>query len=86
MLLNDTFVRKQASILADRLKNESGPDLTNQLKRGFSIVLQRPPSTMEMQLATDYIRDQLNSPESAPLAMTNFCLALMNLNEVIYVD
>jgi hypothetical protein len=86
MLLNDAFVRKQASILADRLKNESGPDLTNQIKRGFSIVLQRPPSAMELQLATDYIRDQLNSPESAPLAMTNFCLALMNLNEVIYVD
>ncbi|MEI7921241.1 MAG: PSD1 and planctomycete cytochrome C domain-containing protein [Planctomycetota bacterium] len=86
MLLNDTFIRKQAAILAARLQSESGNQLDHQIQRGFEIVLQRQPSSIEARIATNYIRQQSSNPNSADMAMTNFCLSLLNLNEVIYVD
>ena len=86
LLLNDGFVRKQAEKLSERVRKEAGQEPASQVGRAFSIVLQRKPSQTEMQLALDFLHSPSRKNTTANQALADFCLALLNLNEVIYVD
>ena len=86
LLMNDGFVRKQAELLALRVLKEAGQEPAGQVSRAFAIVLQRKPSLVEMQLALDYLQSPGRKNADGNRGLADFCLALLNLNEVIYVD
>jgi cytochrome c553 len=78
-LLNNEFVLEQAGYLAERVQREVGSDKRAQVKRGFQIAIGRDPSTKEMDWSLEFLAKQKDP-------MRDFCHALMNLNEFLYVD
>jgi len=91
-LLNNEFVLEQARYFSERVERESGSDKRSQVVRAFKIALGRSPTEKEinwslafLKLQTDgYSQRQNDKPEAA--ALRDFCHAVMNLNEFLYVD
>jgi hypothetical protein len=79
-LLNSEFSLTCAERLADRLRRECGADVTLQINRGYQLTLGRPPGTDELGIAHQFLAD------GSPSSLVDFCLALFNLNEFVYVD
>jgi hypothetical protein len=86
LLLNDEFVRKQAADLAEKIINSTNKKLDIQVEKAFLIVLQRRPSKTELKYSLSFLNQIVQMNSSHEIAFRQFCLALMNLNEVIYVD
>jgi hypothetical protein len=78
-LLNGGLAVGSARALADRVAREAGPDPTDRIDRAYRLAIGRPPDPVEARLAGDFLRD-----DSASLV--DLCLALLNLNEFVYVD
>ena len=81
MMLNDQFVHRQASRLADRViaSTDSDPERIQGLWR---IVYQRLPEPDELSLAEGCLR----STDSERVAWESLCRVLLNSSELIYVD
>ncbi len=75
-LLNSGFVMQEASRLAERLKQEKGPDPAAEVKRAFRLAFNRRPAADELAAAADLVRQH---------GLPAFCRALFNANEFIYV-
>ncbi len=91
MLLNDGFVQQQASRFAERLRKEAGESDAAQVKRAFALAVQRSPSKRELAAALRMLDEQRKltvgpGSEVKGVALRNYCVAMLNLNEVIYVD
>ena len=89
MLLNDSFIQEQGMRLAKRLRQEAGYDRAAQVKRAFALALQRPPTEREKEASLAMLDDQrrlASGPDAEQTALRNFCVAMFNLNEFIYVD
>jgi hypothetical protein len=77
-LLNSTLTIETARAFADRVSEGDGNHgPASQIKRAFSIALQRAPSAAELAASQRLL-------EKRPL--TDLCRALLNLNEFIYLD
>ena len=91
-LMNNEFVLEQSRFLAERVVAEAGADYAKQITRTFQIALNRKPSLKELEWATNFIRMQAagyekNKAENpANAALRDFCHAVINLNEFLYVD
>jgi cytochrome c553 len=91
-LMNNQFVLEQAGYLAERLTKEGGVQARAQVRRGFQLALGRTPSVKETQWALDFIKAQTagyaerKNEKPAAAALRDFCHALINLNEFVYVD
>jgi cytochrome c553 len=91
-LMNNEFVLEQAKLFAERVTTEAGTDTAKQIARAFQIALHRQPSAKEQDWSLNFLKSQTNGytqrkherPEAA--ALRDFCHALMNLNEFLYVD
>lgn len=91
-LMNNEFVLEQAKFFAERVATEVGTNRQQQIARAFQIALHRKPNAQEqtwslnfLQSQTDgYARKKQEQPDAA--ALRDFCHALMNLNEFLYVD
>ena len=57
-LLNNSFVARQAALLADRVRNEAGPDVESQVERAFLLALARPPNKSEFDEAIRFLATQ----------------------------
>jgi hypothetical protein len=79
-------VRKQAADLAEKIINSTNKKLDIQVEKAFLIVLQRRPSKTELKYSLSFLNQIVQMNSSHEIAFRQFCLALMNLNEVIYVD
>lgn len=92
MLLNDSFVQTQAATFAERIRREAGPRTEAQITRAFQLAVQREPTKAEARAGRALLADQVEhaqregSAEPANVALTSLCRALLNLNEVVYVD
>jgi hypothetical protein len=92
MLLNDSFVQNQAASMADRVVREAGKDPRQRIERAFSIALQRFPTKAEMNAGRALLTDQSQRAHSEgtsdadTVALRSLCRALLNLNEMVYVD
>ncbi|MEE2781619.1 MAG: DUF1553 domain-containing protein [Planctomycetota bacterium] len=75
-LWNHSFTLDMADHFADRLKYDTA-DLPAQVDRAFLLAFGRPASTTERQAAETLIRQH---------GLPAFCRALMNTNELIYLD
>ncbi|MCA9414159.1 MAG: DUF1553 domain-containing protein, partial [Candidatus Omnitrophica bacterium] len=91
-LLNDRFARQQAESLATRLEAEVGQDARSQINRAFWLTLSRAPDESEMENSLSFLETQTveyeesGADNSKRAAVVDFCQALMNLNEFVYVD
>ena len=78
ILMNNAFVTMQAKHFAERLKREAGTDAAKQIERAFELALSRPPTAKEKDYALTFLR-------SGEHALVDFCQAVMNLNEFVYI-
>jgi hypothetical protein len=76
-LFNSDFMRDESNRFAARLERECGRDRAFQLRRAYRLALARTPRPAEMKLGEKFLAD------GGTLA--DFCLALMNRNEFVYV-
>jgi mono/diheme cytochrome c family protein len=92
MMMNNALVRTAAKAMAERVKPGSAESVEHAVKRGFVLALGRPPSADELKSAAEFIAEQAaayqkeKKDNAAALALTDFCQALLGLNEFIYVD
>jgi len=76
-LLNGELSNRLAADFAARLKAEAGDDLTQQIERAYWLAAGRPPSQKERTLALAFLREQ---------PLSEFALAMFNLNSFLYVE
>ena len=91
-LMNNEFVLEQSRYFAERIKREAGVDTSAQIARGFQVALNRSPKAKETSWALDFLKSQSRgyserkNDDPAGSALRDFCHALINLNEFLYVD
>jgi hypothetical protein len=76
-LLNGTTANRLARTFAQRLLREAGPDHARQIEFGYQLALGRAPTEPEKRLALAFLAEQ---------PLTEFALAMFNLNGFLYVD
>ena len=82
-LLNDAIVIGYAKAFAARVVKESGSDADKAINRAFELALSRPPTSEELATMRSFLK-QHKGP--FPVAVTDLCHSLLNLNEFLYVD
>ena len=102
ILLNGPFMNDQARAFAVRLQRECGEDTDAQVRRAYLLALGRPATKQEIAQAKSFLAHQVGivRGESAvqrqnaagdrtkitAVALADFCLALLNCNEFLYVN
>jgi hypothetical protein len=77
-LFNSAFMQEQAAAFARRLERECGPDGTPcQIRRAYKLSLARSPRPAEIAMGREFLAKQGKLDE--------FCLALINRNEFVYI-
>ncbi len=86
-LFNGEFARECAGHFAERLRQEAGDDLASQVERAFTIAFTRPPTAAEQAASLRFLESQtaIRQGDTAA-ALTDFCHALLNANELIHPD
>lgn len=86
-MLNSAFLQEQSAKFARSLQEAAAGNPTGQLALGLRRVLQREPTVAEIQRAqtlwTSLERDHQLTSDAA---LKYVCLALLNLNEFVYLD
>ena len=77
-LLNSPLSSQAAVALAARTEREAGGDLPARVERGYLLTLGRRPDADEQRLAHDFL--------ASGGSFADYCLALLNLNEFVYID
>ena len=85
MMLNDSFVQKQAEKLATKVLKEPN-SLENRIELLWRIVYQRAVSEVETATAEQFIVSSSLVKNDELLVWTSLCRALLNSNECIYID
>jgi hypothetical protein len=86
-LLNSDFANSQAAVFARDLRREAGADLAAQVRLALRRVLQRAPSSNEIDRGVKFVKDTMEADKvSADEALRRFCLLAINLNEFVYLD
>lgn len=75
-LLNSAFVMQQAGLLAKRLEKEAGPSRAAQAARAFELCFSRTATADETQDAAAFIEAE---------GLVQFCRAMLNANEFVFV-
>jgi hypothetical protein len=76
-LYNNEFMLKQSRYFAERLTREAGSDVPKQVERAFLLAFGRRPDRNELHLSRQAIAEQ---------GLWQFCRAMLNANEFIYID
>jgi hypothetical protein len=84
-LLNSEFMVRQAQSLAERVERAAGPG--GQIAAAFEIVLGRLPDEEEQKSAIAFFAtSEAESSGEALSPLAQFCHALLNLNEFVYLE
>jgi hypothetical protein len=90
ILLNGPFMQGQAKALAARLAREAGPAAADRVRLAYRLALGRPPRPAELRRGLDFLAAQArllrDRSDAGPAALADFCLALLNCNEFLYVE
>jgi hypothetical protein len=84
ILLNGPLAQGQSKRFAERLLRECGPDVDRLIDRAYRLALGRTPKDVEVRMGQDFLGGAANSSLSERAA--DFCLALVNRNEFVYLD
>jgi hypothetical protein len=86
-MLHGDLLRDQAGKLAARVATAAGPDPRAQVAQAIHLALQRPATDEEVAEGLELIdrlqKDRGQKPEDA---LKYWCLAVLNLNEFVYLD
>ncbi|HKA08289.1 MAG TPA: DUF1549 and DUF1553 domain-containing protein [Gemmataceae bacterium] len=86
MLLNEKLYAERARQFAERVVREVGDDRDAAVERGYQLALARKPTSEERSAAERFLESQTEKAGGAKEAFVDFCHALFNLNEFVYVD
>ena len=93
LLLNGPFGLARATGFARRVMPADGKDAPAGVRAAFRLAYGRPPAEAELAEARSFLRQQVGvaagkvvTPEARLTAWTDFCHALLNSNEFLYVD
>jgi hypothetical protein len=92
LLMNNKLVRSCAENFAKRIATAEGKSLDDAVHAGYATALGRQPSEQELADSVQFVKEQEESyradkkANARQLALTDFCQALMGLNEFLYVD
>jgi hypothetical protein len=78
-MLNSEFAHVCGTAAADRLAADAGPLLHKRVETAYLTLLGRPPTTDELSKAAALVA-------SGPEGWTDFCVALLNTSEFVYID
>ena len=88
--INSKFVRELAGRLADRVQATQPASIEIAITRTCEMAFSRQPADSEITRMKTFIAEQTqmlgNKPDSPMQAMREFCLAMLCLNEFIYID
>lgn len=76
-LMNSDFMREQAAVFAKRLETECGADAPCRVERAYRLALARAPREAERAMARKFFEEGG--------VWEDFCLAMLNRNEFVYV-
>ena len=76
-LFNSDFMRGESDRFAARLERECGRDYGCELRRAYKLALARTPLPAELKMGREFLAGGGN--------LGDFCLAMMNRNEFVYV-
>ncbi|HUY33435.1 MAG TPA: PSD1 and planctomycete cytochrome C domain-containing protein [Pirellulales bacterium] len=92
-LLNDGTVSELAGLFAARVRAEAGNDRGRQVERVYLIALGRRPNEDELRLGVETLqrlaaqwRKQETESEAEKRALANYCHAIVNSAEFVYID
>jgi hypothetical protein len=86
-LLNSGFMQEQAKLLAESLTRRADEPLEARVRLGLATVTQREPTPADIERGLALVnRLQHDHKLSADQALACYCLALLNLNEFVYLD
>ena len=86
-MLNGKFINQQAIVFAERIRQQGGSDLSDQIRFGLCLVLSRQPSTEEIAWATEFVETLIKKEQvDQKIALDRFALLALNLNEFIFLD
>jgi hypothetical protein len=77
-LFNSDFMAEQSKKFASRLERECGKDRGCAVRRAYVLALSRQPRPAEIQLARGFL--------TGGGLLADFCLAMLNRNEFVYVQ
>lgn len=76
-LYNNEFMLKQSRYFAERLVEDEGSDVGQQIDRAFQLAFSRLPDPTEREVSRQAI---------AEYGLWQFCRAMLNANEFVYID
>ena len=76
-LLNSSLATESAIAFAERVQRDSGPAVSDQVRRAFLLALQRAPDPEEQHGSEQFLRER---------SLPELCRVLLNLNEFAYLD
>jgi mono/diheme cytochrome c family protein len=86
-MLNSEFSLEQAEKLAELVRTARPEDLAGQVELALSRVTQRPVRAEEVARGVKLIERWIAQEQVEPrMALRNFCLLALNLNEFVYLD
>lgn len=86
MLLNSEFAHTVAGRLAAELNNEHGSDAAALVSTAILRCFARAPTPAEVALGRKFLERQTALTPGFREALADYCLALLNSNEFVYVD
>ena len=92
LMMNSPIVRSYAEGLAGQSKPSSDDLISERIRIAYEICLSRKPTDLELQLANEFIIAQsksynaLGRTDHRELAITDWCQALLSLNEFVFLD
>ena len=81
-MYDSEFVNGEASAFAERITQESGPDINDQIRHAFRLAFSRDPADAELERATKFMEAQGPKDES----LVRLCRVLYNSSEFLYID
>jgi mono/diheme cytochrome c family protein len=86
-MLNGAFANEQAGYLADRVIAEAGTNPKTQVSRAIEIALNRRPTDQEIDEGLALMKKLGEEHGQSPRDVLRlWCLAVLNLNEFVYLD
>lgn len=86
-MLNGGFLNQQAGLLAARLRRESPASAEAQVRQALYLATSRPPSENEIRRGVSLMKALVDEDQvTSEAALRYFCLLVLNLNEMVYVD
>lgn len=88
-LLNSDWVLDRARALARRVRDDRGASAAPEtvIERVYALALGRPPTLDERNRAAEFLSSERNrGPATAEQPLIDFCHAIMNINEFVFID